>query len=102
MAARKRRRAIIKARIEAIKGYNGCALCPECDPVCLEFHHTDPKEKDFDIGSFPNVSWKWAIIAREMRKCVVLCSNCHKKVHAGKKSVDGSLRCLVNVERRSG
>jgi hypothetical protein len=97
MAYRRRRKKELSARITAIKEANGCALCPENDPVCLEFHHPDPGQKDFEIGSFFNASWKWPVIVAEIKKCVVLCSNCHKKVHAGKRSVDPSRTCRVDM-----
>jgi hypothetical protein len=58
-----------------------CVVCGENETVCLEFHHTDPTEKEFTIGASMQRSWesiKW-----EIDKCVCLCANCHKKVHAG-------------------
>ena len=88
---RKRRAAVVKARIDAIKAANGCVLCPENDPVCLAFHHLDPEKKDFELGHFRRK--KWSVLLAEMRKCTVLCANCHLKVHAGKKSVDASMVC---------
>ena len=46
----------------------------------LEFHHLDPSQKDFGI-THKNV--KWETIQSELDKCILLCSNCHKEVHAG-------------------
>lgn len=59
----------------------GCALCPERDPVCLEFHHLDPSTKSFELSRY--ASCPQATLVAEVKKCVCLCSNCHKKVHAG-------------------
>lgn len=54
----------------------------------LEFHHLDPKSKDFEISKryreFNDA------IKKELSKCVLLCSNCHKMVHAGVISVEGA------------
>lgn len=47
----------------------------------LEFHHRDPSEKDFHISQAYHKSW--GEVKMELDKCVLLCSNCHKEVHAG-------------------
>lgn len=46
----------------------------------LEFHHIHPSEKDFTIGD-SNFKLKEAI--EESKKCIMICSNCHKEIHAG-------------------
>jgi len=74
------RRANGKALIEDAKK-NGCIICKEMELCCLELHHLDPASKDFTIGMNRAMSVKR--ILAEIEKCVVLCSNCHKKVHAG-------------------
>lgn len=58
-----------------------CVLCGEDCACCLEFHHRDPNEKDFTVTM--HLSSGFAKIKAEIDKCVVLCANCHKKVHAG-------------------
>lgn len=45
----------------------------------LEFHHIDPSKKDFTIGD-SNFRLKDAV--EEVKKCVMICSNCHKELHA--------------------
>lgn len=59
---------------------SGCKLCPETDQDCLDFHHTDPTTKDGTISKMLGVSTP--VLAAEIAKCVVLCANCHRKVHA--------------------
>jgi len=44
-----------------------------------DFHHLEPKGKDFSIGLIQN--HKWENIERELKKCVMLCSNCHRIRH---------------------
>jgi predicted HNH restriction endonuclease len=57
-----------------------CQLCGyERCVSAMDFHHTDPSEKDFVISS----RMSWEVIVKELRKCVLLCSNCHREVHAG-------------------
>ena len=58
-----------------------CSVCGECEPCCLEMHHKNPDEKEFSVSKLSNKSFKRVIV--EAEKCICLCSNCHKKVHAG-------------------
>ncbi len=59
----------------------GCVKCPEKELVCLDLHHTDPNEKDFTISQARTLSW--SKIEKELKKCIVVCRNCHAKLHAG-------------------
>lgn len=58
-----------------------CIICGESEPVCIDFHHINPTEKEFTIGRCRSRSKEW--LSKEISKCVCLCSNCHRKVHAG-------------------
>lgn len=69
-----------RAEIAAIKARSGCKNCGEKDPDCLDFHHRDPKEKLFNIALSGNRDWP--DIFAEIKKCDVLCTNCHRKHHA--------------------
>lgn len=64
--------------------------CVDCgwtgNQAAFQFHHTNPKEKDFIIGNVANKSWN--SIKAEMKKCVLLCANCHAIRHSSK---DGTL-----------
>lgn len=73
----KRKRAIINSYKKG-----GCLVCGEKEYVCLDFHHINPKEKSFEIGHYFHLRGIDYIL-EEMKKCVVLCANCHRKVHAG-------------------
>jgi len=57
-----------------------CSLCGEDENCCLDFHHKDPEQKEFGIGGLKQ---KWITIENEIKKCVILCSNCHRKLHYG-------------------
>lgn len=56
-----------------------CSVCEETHPACLEFHHVNPSEKDFTLGKI--VSSPKAVILAEIKKCIILCANCHRKLH---------------------
>jgi predicted molibdopterin-dependent oxidoreductase YjgC len=60
-----------------------CCICGynNCDEA-LEFHHLNPDEKEFTFSKFRGNIKGWATLVKEIRKCVVLCSNCHKEVHS--------------------
>ena len=63
------------------KRYCGCVVCNEKEPVALDLHHLDPSEKDGDPSNMVLLSRE--TLKKEVRKCIVLCANCHRKVHAG-------------------
>ena len=68
-----------RIKVSAWKASFGCKLCSEKNPVCLDMHHIDPTTKDKD----PSRIGKFESFLKEASKCVVLCRNCHAKVHAG-------------------
>lgn len=57
-------------------GYNKCL-------EALEFHHIDPSQKDF-ILSDRNLILSWQEIKKELDKCILVCANCHREIHAMK------------------
>src|SRR3989344_2561872 len=61
-----------------------CVLCGENTPACLDFHHRDTDKKERSLSNAVKI-WGWGIkrLKKEIEKCIVLCSNCHRKVHAG-------------------
>lgn len=46
----------------------------------LDFHHLDPSQKEFNLSVTNN---GWNKLLKEVDKCVLLCSNCHRMIHAG-------------------
>lgn len=72
----------INIKQKAIKFMGGrCAICGYNKTArALHFHHINPKEKEFRISSTTRI---WKNLEIELKKCVLLCSNCHNEVHAG-------------------
>ncbi len=63
-----------------------CQLCGyDTYNGALEFHHLDPSEKDFQVNQRLR---SWENIKKEIGKCILLCANCHREVHAGLRSVN--------------
>ena len=55
-------------------GYDKCI-------TALEFHHLNPEEKDFSFGNNANRSWQNT--KEELKKCILVCANCHREIHSG-------------------
>ena len=74
-------------KLKAVAALGGaCRGCGLAAPVdALEFHHLDAHAKDFAI-SVDGVPRSWARIEAELAKCVLLCANCHRETHAGRRS----------------
>lgn len=56
-----------------------CVVCRENDIRVLEFDHIDPGTKLFNISQAVKLGRNWSEVETEMKKCRVLCANCHKK-----------------------
>lgn len=56
-----------------------CLLCEETYPRALDFHHI--VEQSFKISDSKNLRKSIATIEQEIAKCILLCSNCHRKLH---------------------
>lgn len=71
-----------RCKIKAIELLGGkCSRCGyDNHPAPLEFHHIDPSKKSFNIGMVANKSWK--VIVKELKKCILLCANCHRIEHS--------------------
>ena len=59
---------------------NGCAICGYDKCIrALEFHHTNPEDKEFTL-KIRNLDKSPKILAEELNKCILLCSNCHREI----------------------
>lgn len=56
-----------------ICGYDKCV-------AALEFHHKNPDKKEFGIAQ-GGITYSWNKIYKEIKKCIMICSNCHKEIH---------------------
>jgi len=72
-------RVRIKERAVEYKG-GKCVICgyDRCIKA-LEFHHVNPEEKDFTLGSNTNIAWEK--VRKEIEKCILVCANCHREIH---------------------
>ncbi len=56
-----------------------CVSCGEKDPVVLEFDHIVPEDKEFNISAGLTKKKTLEKIKLEVKKCQVLCANCHRR-----------------------
>ena len=60
---------------------NQCSICGYNKAVsALEFHHIKPEEKEYGIATKGNCHNIQKDIS-EIRKCILVCSNCHREIH---------------------
>lgn len=70
-----------KDMVDEIKIEHRCAKCGESRVYCLDFHHKNPEEKDGTIARLTSNTSNIASVLKEIEKCEVLCSNCHREFH---------------------
>lgn len=76
-----KRREHIKLLALAYKG-NKCQCCGYNKCIsALEFHHIEPMQKEFAIGT-NGYTRSWNKVKNELDKCILVCSNCHREIHA--------------------
>lgn len=91
-AVSKRRRTVKQILVDEAGG--ACALCGYRRWVgALQFHHLDPSRKEFSLSQ-RGCSRSLARSRAEVRKCVLLCANCHAEVESGFATLPVDLRLL--------
>lgn len=62
--------------------------CEVCGRICVEnniesfsFHHINPKDKKYSIARMINNTMNKDTIIKEMKKCIIVCENCHRHIH---------------------
>lgn len=70
-------------KINLISLFNSkCCICGFDEfPEALDFHHVNPIEKQLSLSSNKMIALDKQI--QEARKCILVCSNCHRGIHAG-------------------
>jgi formate-dependent nitrite reductase cytochrome c552 subunit len=81
-----------RSKVRAVEHMGGrCFGCERIGPPALfDFHHMDAKDKQFGIGQ-DGISRTWEKVVAELEKCVMLCANCHREVHAGVRTIRPTL-----------
>ncbi|MCX6765012.1 MAG: hypothetical protein NT148_00530 [Candidatus Nealsonbacteria bacterium] len=78
----KTKRLLIEKYQKYLNNYKedrGCFKCGNKDHRVLEFHHL--RDKKFTIGYAYYCHFGMERVKEEIKKCAVICANCHKIVH---------------------
>jgi hypothetical protein len=71
------------------KSKRGCGKCGFKHPACLEFHHKNRDTKVAEVSVMLRQGVPKPIIMKEIRKCKLLCANCHRIEHWEELQKDG-------------
>ena len=70
-------------KLELVRMYHGS--CESCgynkNYAALQFHHVDSGAKSFQLDLRSLSNRRWSVISEEVKKCILLCSNCHAELH---------------------
>jgi hypothetical protein len=76
----KENKALLKKEWFAFKGTLKCSKCEFNHIAALDFHHEDPSTKEGNVHGFIS-NGQFAKAYEEIKKCIVLCANCHRIHH---------------------
>jgi len=65
--------------VRRVKRLGSCSECVEDRWYCLDFHHCGDKE--FELSDMVHSGYSIIKIKKEIRKCKLLCANCHREEH---------------------
>ena len=81
MERKKQRRREIADWFRRYKNTLRCMDCGINHPAVLQFHHRSRDDKNFTIANVVRRADSIKQIMNEIKKCDVLCVNCHAKLH---------------------
>lgn len=94
---------VAKRKMEMLSSFysNGCSLCGETAKFCLQPHHVDPKDKLFNVSEGKEDRITLEQFEEELGKCICVCANCHRKIHAGVIPLDKGSEMAVDEAARA-
>ena len=72
-----------KRFIQDYKKEHSCEMCGENRWYCLDFHHKNSEEKSHGIADMVAQAYALESILKEIKKCILVCANCHRELHHG-------------------
>lgn len=72
--------------VESMGGKCQCCGYNRCNNS-LAFHHIDPTQKESAFGNTRANPQNWGKVVEELKKCILVCHNCHSEIHAGVREV---------------
>ncbi len=86
-----------KEKSEIVKNLRKTKHCEKCKDdrwYVLDFHHLDSKNKKFNIGGSSRKGMK--SLMDEIKKCILLCRNCHTEFHYLEKEKNINISDYIN------
>lgn len=68
-----------------------CGTKDQCYEI-YDFHHIDPSSKLVSLGNVRANPRGWSRIVIELKKCLLVCSNCHRKIEAKSLILSGEIK----------
>lgn len=82
IAAVAKRRKRLKEMVVEYKG-GKCCICGYNTYVgAFDLHHVDGETKEFGLST-RGLTRSWEKLKAEADKCILVCANCHREIHAG-------------------
>lgn len=82
IAAVAKRRRRLKQMVVEYKG-GKCSLCGYNRCIsAFDLHHLDEGTKEFGLST-RGLTRSWVKLKAEADKCILVCANCHREIHAG-------------------
>ena len=85
-SGRKQQRKLEMCKYKGGRCNNCCKEANEHNISIFDFHHLDESLKEYTPSDMVNM--KWDRIVKELDKCEMLCSNCHRMHHHGTSVLD--------------
>lgn len=80
--SKSRRESLRRQMLEFLKGKK-CSDCGEQDIITFEFDHVRGN-KEADVSTLLADGCRWSRVLNEIKKCEIVCANCHRKRSAKK------------------
>jgi len=74
------RKKSLRAEWAAFKATLSCERCGENHPATFDFHHVVRDKSNEKVHKLVG-NGSYARALEEIKKCIVLCANCHRKLH---------------------
>lgn len=70
-----------KQIVSDLKRGTCCQKCGDARSYVLDYHHLDPSIKELTVARMTSNTYSLKKTLEEIKKCIVLCSNCHREFH---------------------
>ena len=82
----------LKRKNALLEKFGGkCSVCGyRKNLAALTFHHKDPTIKDFKLDMRFLSNRKQTKIDKEIKKCILVCQNCHAEIHNPQHNLEGT------------